>query len=188
MFLACLIPALASADDQFGRLFMTPAERNNLNYLRQTSRPPEKIVAAEQPPDEGTEKAVATPVAPSAVTMQGYVKRSDGKATVWVNRQPVQETSRHGEIEVGKLGASGDRVRVKVPGTGQTVELKAGQTYDPASGKVVENARELSNAEAMSSGAPPAKKSAAEDSLAGKEDQHPQVTEVPSMPSASKKP
>jgi hypothetical protein len=156
--LACLIPVpAAAADDQFGRLFLTPAGRSHLDYLRQSSKPPEKIIAADQAMQEDIEITASSTAAPSAVTMQGYVKRSDGKGTVWVNRQAVQEKSRHGEIEVGKLGASDDRVRVKVPGTSQTVDLKAGQTYDPISGKVVENARELPNATGPDIATPEAK-------------------------------
>jgi hypothetical protein len=185
--LACLIPALAAAaDDQFGRLFLTPAERSNLDYLRQSSKPPEKIIAADQAMQEDIEKTAPSPAAPSAVTMQGYVKRSDGKGTVWVNRQPVQEKSRHGEIEVGKLGASDDRVRVKVPGTSQTVDLKAGQTYDPISGKVVDNARELPKPEVAAVAPTPEKKSVVEGESAKPEGQQSQP--APVLPPAGKKP
>jgi hypothetical protein len=184
--LACLIPALASADSQFGRLFLTPAERKNLDYLRQNSKPPEKIIAADQLPGEGAEKAAPLSASPSAVTMQGYVKRSDGKGTVWVNSQPVQEKSRLGEIEVGKLGSSDDRVRVKVPGTGQTVDLKAGQTYDPISGKVVENARELPKPEVAAVAPTPEKKSVVEGESAKPEGQQSQP--APVLPPAGKKP
>lgn len=144
LLLLWLLPALADADERLGRLFLTPGERNSLDYLRQTSKPPEKIVVGEEPEkDAGDQPPPPPPAAPAPVSVQGYVKRSDGKGTVWVNRQPVRETSRQGEIEIGKLGGPDNRVRVKVPGTGQPIELKAGQTYDPASGKVVDNAREL---------------------------------------------
>ncbi|MDP2248188.1 MAG: hypothetical protein Q8J65_08660, partial [Nitrosomonadales bacterium] len=71
-----------------GRLFSTPKERANLDYLRQTSKPPSQ----EQLLDE--EELTAAPVVPNSVSMQGYVKRSDGKkGTVWINNTPMQENS-----------------------------------------------------------------------------------------------
>lgn len=140
--LASLIAGLAQADDRLGRLFLTPNERANLDYLRNSSPPPEKLIKSEAPE---TNEADGTPIPPpvAPVTIQGYVKRSDGKGTVWVNRQAVQEKSKVGEIEVGSIPAFGNRVRVKVPGANQSVTLKAGQTFDPVSGQIVDYSSQL---------------------------------------------
>jgi hypothetical protein len=104
-----------------------------LDLVRQNSRPPEKIVtSASVDENEGA----STPPAPPIVTIQGYVKRSDGKGTVWVNGQPLQEKSASSNLEVGRLQGNTNDVQIKLPSAGQTIKLKAGQSYDPASGKV----------------------------------------------------
>jgi hypothetical protein len=143
LLMVLLLPHLAQAEDRLGRLFLTPAERSNLDYVRQTSKPPDKTIKSEVS-EESAEPGEVTPSAPvSAVTVQGYVKRSDGKGTVWVNRRPLRETSTQGEIGVGRVGGTDGRVRLKISGAEKEVALKAGQTYDPVSGAVVEHARDL---------------------------------------------
>ena len=144
ILLALLLPVSVQAEDRMGRLFMTPAERSNLDYLRKSSKPPEKILPAgnEEPSAGVTEEAVVV-APPPVVTVQGFVKRSDGKGTVWVNRQPVQEKTATGEFAVGKLSSKGNRVDVKLTGSSKPISLKAGQTYDPASRLVVDDLRQL---------------------------------------------
>ena len=142
LILALLLPPLSPhAEDRLGRLFLTPAERGHLDQLRKTSKPPEKAGPAETDAEHLPETP-STPI-PDIVTVQGYVKRSDGKGTVWVNRQPVQEQTSAHEISIGKLGARDNRVEVKLPGSGKAVSLKAGQTYDTASGMIVDDSRSL---------------------------------------------
>ena len=131
------------AAEPIGRLFTTPAERKNLDYLRQTSTPPEKVLTG-QDGEAVTDVAEALPSAPPVpVSVQGFVKRTDGKGTVWVNHQPILEKTGKGDLEVGKLNTKNNRVTVRLPSSGQAVELKAGQTYDPVSGKIVEHARDI---------------------------------------------
>jgi len=150
------LPLIAGAEEPMGRLFLTPGERASLDYLRQTSKPPEKLISGDEE-EAFLDGESATPAAPPApVAVQGYVKRSDGKGTVWVNNQPLQERSAKGEVEVGKLSGKSNRVTVKLPGTGQTVELKAGQIYDPVSGKIVDHARDIPVPEVPVPPAPPA--------------------------------
>lgn len=146
--LVMMLPAYAQAEDRLGRLFMTPVERSNLDYLRKSSKPPEKILPAgeEGQAAEVTEDAAAA-LPPPVVTVQGFVKRSDGRGTVWVNHQPVQEKTTTGDFAVGKLAPRDNRVEVKVKGSNKPVSLKAGQSYDPASGMVVDNPRQLPAAE-----------------------------------------
>lgn len=138
----------AYADDRMGRLFLTPVERANLDYLRKNSKPPEKILTTEA--QENATAAGDSPQAPPAVvSIQGYVKRSDGKGTVWVNRQPVQERTSTSEFSVGKLGAKDNRVEVKLSGSSKPVSLKAGQYYDSASGMIVDDRRRLPEVEGV---------------------------------------
>jgi hypothetical protein len=126
---------LVIAADGIGRLFTTPTERANLDYLRQTTK---AIVLKEQEePVPLVEEAA--PIVPAEVSMQGYVKRSDGKkGTVWVNHQPMQEGSSNSEVQVGKLGRNGNQVQLKLPTNGKNFRLKAGQVYLPETNSVSE--------------------------------------------------
>ena len=126
-------PALAA--EPFGRLFTTPAERATLDHLRQT-RKIEPVNA-----DTATQEILElAPVAPPSVSVQGYVKRSDGKkGTVWVNDQPLQENTSSGGVEVGKLPKNGNEVQLKVPGLDRSLKLKAGQAYDPETDSIAES-------------------------------------------------
>lgn len=126
-------PVLAA--ESFGRLFTTPTERSNLDYLRQTKKinVPIKI-------DGPVEMIEAAPIQlPDAINMQGYVTRSDGKqGTVWVNDQAMQENTGNKDVQVGKLPENGNRVPIKLPANGKRLTLKAGQVYDPENNRVSE--------------------------------------------------
>lgn len=74
---ACLLALLAgdAAAVDLGRLFLTPPERERLDRLRR---------------GEPVTAPLAAPAAPApdpAIT--GFVKRSDGKHTVWIDGRPV---------------------------------------------------------------------------------------------------
>ncbi len=132
--LAFSLSALAA--EPIGRLFTSPVERSNLDYLRQTKK---KLVApvAVEAPSSALEAAPI--VLPEAVSLQGYVKRNDGKdGTVWVNDKALQENSRNKEVAVGKLSEDSNRVPIKLSGNGKHLNLKAGQMYDPQTGRVRE--------------------------------------------------
>ncbi len=126
----------ATAAEPMGRLFTSPAERSNLDYLRQTKKnEPLKV----ESPVLDAETAPTPVVLPDAVNLQGYVKRNDGKqSTVWVNNQALQENSRNKEVTVGKLSDGSNRVPIKLSANGKRLNLKAGQVYDPESNSVQE--------------------------------------------------
>ncbi|HOY71412.1 MAG TPA: hypothetical protein PL131_12125 [Methylotenera sp.] len=145
----------AAPNDNFGRLFSRPAERSNLDILRQNQK---LKVIVPQPNSELEVIEKATPIElPDPVTLQGYVKRSDGKGnTLWINNQAVQENSTVDSVKIGKLNQRGiakknaavEGVDVSIPANGKQVRLKAGQTFDPESNQiyerqVVEKARNL---------------------------------------------
>jgi len=142
--LLCLLPlAAAAADPALGRLFLTPAERAALDVVRKNSKPPERIISPDDSEDRESTAAAAPPPIPPVVTVHGYVKRSDGKGTVWVNGQPVPEKNIARDIEVGRVQGNTSQVPIRIPGTGQTVRLKAGQSFDPASGKMADRLQDL---------------------------------------------
>jgi hypothetical protein len=136
LFSQLVVGQLAIAAEPIGRLFTSPAERSNLDYLRQTKK---KLIApaAVDTPAGAVE---ASPVAlPDAVNLQGYVKRNDGKqGTIWVNNQAMQENSGNKDVRVGKLSEISNRVPIKLSANGRHLSLKAGQVYDPESNRVRE--------------------------------------------------
>jgi hypothetical protein len=138
--------APANAADNLGRLFSSPAERSNLDYLRQTKK---VIVAAPIAIDAPNivhtirtpvERAARRPVTlPNAINMQGYVKRNDGKqGTVWVNNQAMQENSSNRDIQVGELPENSNRIPIKLNANGKRINIKAGQVYQPQTNQVHE--------------------------------------------------
>ncbi len=134
------------AADSMGRLFTSPVERNNLEQLRQTKK--KLIVPTVIDAPANALEAVAIQL-PDAVNLQGYVKRNDGKlGTVWVNDQALQENSRNKDVAVGSLPEDSNRVPLKLSGNGKQLNLKAGQVYDPETGRV----REARNNVAQDSG------------------------------------
>ncbi len=131
-----LFSQLATAAEPMGRLFTSPNERSNLDYLRQTKKNEPLKVEAPTPEAEVAPPAIV--VLPDAVNLQGYVKRNDGKqSTVWVNNQAMTENSRNKDVTVGKL-SDGNRVPIKLSANGKRLNLKAGQVYDPETNKVKE--------------------------------------------------
>ena len=105
----------ATAAEPMERLFTSPAERSNLDYLRQTKK--NEPLKVESPALEA-ETAPAPIVLPDAVNLQGYVKRNDGKqSTVWVNNQALQENSRNKDVTVGRLSDGSNRVPIKLSAT-----------------------------------------------------------------------
>ena len=126
----------ALAAEPLGRLFTSPAERSNLDYLRQTKKKLVLPVVSEAP----TDALEAAPILlPEAVNLQGYVKRNDGKdGTVWVNNQALQENSSNKDVRVGRLPENSNRVPIKLSANGRNLNLKAGQVYDPQTGRVRE--------------------------------------------------
>ena len=134
-FIITVFCQLALAAEPIGRLFTSPAERSNLDYLRQTRKitAPVKV----ESPVEAAEPAPI--VLPDAVNLQGYVKRNDGKhGTIWVNDKALQENSGNKDVQVGRLSENSNRVPIKLTGNGKHLNLKAGQVYDPENNRVRE--------------------------------------------------
>jgi hypothetical protein len=135
----------AAPNDNFGRLFSRPAERNNLDNLRQNQKL--KVISPQDNPQPETTADAAPPALPDPITLQGYVKRGDGtKSTLWINNQAVEEDSMVDNVQIGRLnkrgfskkGASTEGVDVKIPANGKHIQLKAGQMYDPESNQIIE--------------------------------------------------
>ena len=93
-----------------GRLFFTPEERAALDARRKA-----------RVPDRPSTPVVASPT----TRLDGYVKRSSGASTVWINGASTQES------------APGNDGRVTLPGAGgPRIPLKPGEVLDRGSGEV----------------------------------------------------
>jgi hypothetical protein len=120
------------ADDSIGRLFSTPNDRANLDFLRHSR----KVIVPQKVEPNAIQPQAALP---NSVELQGYVKRTDGKkGTVWVNDQAVQEGTSNHEIAVGQIPTQQNRVPIQINASGKVLSLKAGQTYDPETNRVRE--------------------------------------------------
>jgi hypothetical protein len=140
-----LAPLQAAPNDNFGRLFSRPAERTNLDNLRQNQKL--KVISPQDNPQSDATVVATPPALPDPITLQGYVKRGDGtKSTLWINHQAVEEDSMVNNVQIGRLnkrgfskkGASTEGVDVKIPANGKRVKLKAGQMYDPEANQIIE--------------------------------------------------
>lgn len=116
-----LLAASACQAELTGRFFFTPQERAALDAARQHSDLPEEVSAA----------------ASHTVTLEGFVKRSSGKTTTWINQIPQNENENPQGIAIAGKASAPQAVPLLLP-SGKRVEIKAGQTYDTASGKVRE--------------------------------------------------
>ncbi len=132
-----MVCAAETAKQPIGRLFFTPTERASLDIIRQNSKAPDKVIKAEETAIESDIDVEVTPEPTRPVILNGYVGRSDGKNTVWVNNQAMSEKSATKELSVGKIQKNNGHIQITVTGTEKkSVSLKAGQIYDPGSGKI----------------------------------------------------
>lgn len=99
---------------EVGRLFFTPEQRAALD-ARRKARVPDKPAAA----------LVASPT----TQVDGYVKRSTGPSTVWVNGEPLPEGT-------GDAPRIGPRVSVSAGEGGRRAALRPGEVLDRGTGEV----------------------------------------------------
>lgn len=118
-FLAALALLLALAPyaqaQELGRLFFTPQQRADLDARRKARAP---------------DKPAAAAVAP-VTRVDGYVKRSAGPSTVWVNGESEPE----GGPDAPRIGPSGS-VSIGVGESGARVRMKPGESLDRGNGEV----------------------------------------------------
>lgn len=122
--IAALLFALSAtstpgAAQELGRLFLTPEQRASLDARRKARVP---------------DKPAATIVASPTTRLDGYVKRSDGRSTVWVDGEALLEGE---QGDLPRLDAQGTG-RVSIPlGEGRSrARLKPGETIDVGTGAV----------------------------------------------------
>ena len=138
----CVLSSQDASDDDFGRLFSRPVERKNLDIMRQNQKL--KVISQQDLQRQSSGGDDSAPL-PEPLILQGYVKRSDGSTTLWVNSKPVQENSEVDDVEIGHLtrqqglvNNGSDSLNVKIPATGKHIRLKAGQIYEPETNQIKE--------------------------------------------------
>jgi hypothetical protein len=114
IFACALAPADAVLAEDLGRLFFTPEQRRVLD-ARRKARTPDRPAAGLN----------ASPT----MRLDGYVKRSGGRSTVWVNGESADDSS-------PPAGGSDARVGVTVGESRSRVELKPGEVLDRGNGEV----------------------------------------------------
>jgi hypothetical protein len=114
-----LLAPCALAAQELGRLFFTPEQREALD-ARRRARLPDKPAA----------------LAPSPTTrLDGSVKRSLGKSTVWIDGSAVPEGTQPEGLRI-RRGGDPSRATVIVGEDGRRIELRVGETLDRATGEV----------------------------------------------------
>jgi hypothetical protein len=113
-----LLIAQASVAQELGRLFFTPEQREALD-ARRKARVPDRPAA---------------PVASPTTRLDGYVQRSGGRSTVFINGEPVPE----GSSEAPRIdsGRADGRIPIRVGEGGARFPLKPGEILDRSSGEV----------------------------------------------------
>lgn len=106
-----------------GRLFTSPADRAQLDALRAASVNLQSAAPAVDA--EAVPPAPAPP--PEPTVLNGIVKRSGGKNTVWLNQTPQDDAP--------DLRAQKGALSLRLP-SGRQVILQPGQRYDPVDDKV----------------------------------------------------
>ncbi|MBZ0095873.1 MAG: hypothetical protein K8H75_10970 [Sulfuricella sp.] len=110
--------AVCAGAEPLGRLFFSPDERAMLDRVRQKN-------------------VGSTVSATEQVTLNGIVRRSSGKTTAWINQVPQNENETPQGIAVQQGKTSKPSALLLLP-SGKQVQLKAGQTFDTAKGKIRE--------------------------------------------------
>ena len=113
--------AFSCGAQELGRLFFTPEQRAALDGRRR-ARVPDKPAAAPM---------VASPT----TRLDGFVRRGEGRSTVWVNGESLGESGPAApRFERGR--STDATVSVTLGESGARVGLKAGQILDRGTGEV----------------------------------------------------
>src|SRR5438874_11684202 len=105
--------APAAQAQELGRLFFTPEQRASLDARRKARVP---------------DKPAATVVAAPVTRLDGYVKRSSGPTTVWINGESVADNAPEApRIDSARAGGA---VSITVGEGGSRVRLKPGEAPD----------------------------------------------------------
>ena len=115
---AACVASPASAQE-LGRLFFTPEQRAALDQ-RRAARLPDKPALAQESP---------------TTRVDGFVARSSGRSTVWVDGEPLPDGAQPDGLRV-RRGQDPSKVTVTYGEQQRRVELHVGDTLDRSTGEV----------------------------------------------------
>ena len=127
----------AWAAEPLGRLFTSPQQRKQLDDLRAAIPQGEEITVPQFLSAETGESGEAEPAPGSGITVKGLVKREAGQGMAWINDSNTFEgdlASQYLKIESKDIQSGG--VRISVPDQDEAINVKVGETYNPATGQV----------------------------------------------------
>lgn len=136
---ACHVTATPAVE--LGRLFLSPAERDALDRARYADVAAEDEGDIDAAADNRLEDFEATVIElpEPTVTVDGYVERSSGPATVWINgMDSYQGNLAEQGIDARGLRLEHSRVRLPRPGHAAPLLLKPGQSYDPQTTRITD--------------------------------------------------
>jgi hypothetical protein len=116
VFFAGIVPEVSS--QELGRLFFTPEQRAALDARRKARVPDRPAVMSVSP----------------TTRLDGYVKRSGGRSTVFINGDAMLEGT--ADAPVVDPERRGGRLPVPAGEGGQRVELRPGEVLDRSTGQV----------------------------------------------------
>lgn len=128
-----LVCTAVTADDDIGRLFSTPTDRAELDMLRGGYGSDEKV-------DVETQQPALQPVS-DPLYLNGLIQRSDGRTTVWVNGQRLDQQGGDEMLTLRSRADSQNRVKLLLKDEQRDIRLKPGQAWDPASKQIIERYR-----------------------------------------------
>ncbi len=134
-----LVAALASTptahgDDgtQLGRIFFTPQERAMLDRQRPNA-------AADTVPGISNDQSPQNDSRVNRVVLNGVVRREHRETIVWINGQPAEVAAgRLRGLQIRQGPDSQNRVTLEAGRLGARARLKPGQTWDVATGTVMD--------------------------------------------------
>lgn len=114
-----LLAAGAASAQELGRLFFTPEQRAALDARRKARLPDKPTVQRESP----------------TTRVDGYVARSSGRSTVWVDGEPLADGAQPEGLRVQRAREPG-KVNVTFGEQSRRIEMRVGETLDRSSGDV----------------------------------------------------
>lgn len=129
------------AADSLGRIFTSEQDRNRLDYIRSQKPVAEKNLTDTEEVDEvfNEEPVDEEVVIRDTLNLKGFVRRSDGKNSAWINDGNTYEgdlDTLYLQIRPQDIGE--DRVTINMPDNETRVRLKVGEGYDPESKQVIQ--------------------------------------------------
>ena len=126
--------------DTLGKLFTSEEERARLEYVRKQKPVVERFTNDTEEIDEVFEEAAVNEeiVVRDTLNLKGFVKRSDGKNSAWINDGNTYEGDLDTlYINVNSDDINDDNVTINMPDNKTRVKLKVGEAYDPNSRQVI---------------------------------------------------